>query len=46
MKIRELKWSGANNPLWIIRKDAKDRRDANKQPIGNSEHLTFCNTYS
>ena len=36
----ELKWSGANNPLWIIRKDAKELEEikANKQPIGNSEH--------
>jgi ligand-binding sensor domain-containing protein/serine phosphatase RsbU (regulator of sigma subunit) len=35
----ELKWAGANNPLWIIRKDAKalDEIKANKQPIGNSE---------
>ena len=35
----ELKWAGANNPLWIIRKDTNvlDEIKANKQPIGNSE---------
>ncbi|WP_258540546.1 tetratricopeptide repeat protein [Parvicella tangerina] len=33
---RELKWSGANNPLWILRKGALEFEEikANKQPIG------------
>jgi tetratricopeptide (TPR) repeat protein len=36
MKERKLEWSGANNPLWIIRKDAHEIEEikANKQPIG------------
>ena len=38
----ELKWAGAFNPLWIVRKDAKELEEikANKQPIGNSEFYT------
>jgi len=36
MKTKELKWSGANNPLWIIRKGAEELEEiqADKQPIG------------
>ncbi len=30
----ELKWSGANNPLWIIRNKALIEYKPNKQPIG------------
>lgn len=35
-KTMELNWSGANNPLWILRKDASDFEiiKADKQPIG------------
>ena len=35
----QLQWSGANNPLWIIRKNGKEVEEikANKQPIGKSE---------
>lgn len=33
-------WSGANNPLWILRKDAMEIEEikADKQPIGKFEH--------
>jgi ligand-binding sensor domain-containing protein/serine phosphatase RsbU (regulator of sigma subunit) len=36
----ELKWAGAYNPLWIVRKDANiiEEIKANKQPIGNSDY--------
>jgi serine phosphatase RsbU (regulator of sigma subunit) len=35
-KERVIKWAGANNPLWVLRKDATDIEEykANKQPIG------------
>lgn len=35
-KSNRLKWSGANNPLWIIRKDTNEVVEikADKQPIG------------
>ena len=33
----ELQWAGANNPLWVIRKDSTELLEikANKQPIGH-----------
>ncbi|MCO5267475.1 MAG: tetratricopeptide repeat protein [Brumimicrobium sp.] len=36
LKTNTLTWSGANNPLWIVRKDSPDVNElkANKQPIG------------
>lgn len=36
---RSLEWSGANNPLWIFRKDLKriEEIKPNKQPIGKAE---------
>ncbi|CAG5082323.1 tetratricopeptide repeat protein [Parvicella tangerina] len=35
-KTKELQWSGANNPIWILRKGAQEIEEikANKQPIG------------
>ncbi|MEZ4721776.1 MAG: SpoIIE family protein phosphatase [Flavobacteriales bacterium] len=38
-KTKELKWAGANNPLWIVRKGAEDVEEikADKQPIGKFE---------
>lgn len=33
-KTYELKWSGANNPLWIIRENLFMEYKPNKQPIG------------
>jgi serine phosphatase RsbU (regulator of sigma subunit) len=34
--VRRIKWAGANNPLWILRKDADQIEEikADKQPIG------------
>jgi ligand-binding sensor domain-containing protein/serine phosphatase RsbU (regulator of sigma subunit) len=42
-----LEWSGANNPLWIIRKGTKTIEEikANKQPIGNTEIKTNFTTH-
>ena len=34
LKTKELKWSGANNPLWIIRNNEILEFKADKQPIG------------
>ena len=36
----QLQWSGANNPLWIIRKNGKEVEEikANKQPIGKTDN--------
>lgn len=36
LKTKELKWAGANNPLWVLRKGAEGFEEikANKQPIG------------
>jgi len=35
-----LEWAGANNPLWILRKDAKEIEEikADKQPIGQFDN--------
>ena len=39
----QLKWAGANNPLWVIRKNSNSENElvefkADKQPIGNYSH--------
>ena len=36
LKTRTLLWSGANNPIWIIRKGANNLEEikGNKQPVG------------
>ena len=34
-KTRQLNWSGANNPLWLIRNGECLETKADKQPIGN-----------
>ena len=41
MKTKELKWAGANNPLWILRKGADEFEEtkADKQPIGKYAEL-------
>lgn len=41
-KTLELQFAGANNPLWIVRKDATEIEEfkANKQPIGNFDKIT------
>lgn len=37
LKTNELQWAGANNPLWIVRKNAEEIEEikADKQPIGS-----------
>lgn len=39
-KTNEIKWSGANNPLWYIKNGIFEEISANKQPIGKSESKT------
>jgi serine phosphatase RsbU (regulator of sigma subunit) len=41
LATNELTWSGANNPLWVLRKGAKklEETKADKQPIGNSDNV-------
>lgn len=41
-KTRQLQWSGANNPLWILRNGAEEIEEtkANKQPIGLFDRAT------
>jgi hypothetical protein len=34
-KTLELQWSGANNPLWILRKKELLKYKPDKMPIGN-----------
>ncbi len=43
-----LQWSGANNPLWIIRKDSNmiEEVKPNKQSIGKTENPTPFTTHS
>ncbi|OFY85496.1 MAG: hypothetical protein A3F72_09980 [Bacteroidetes bacterium RIFCSPLOWO2_12_FULL_35_15] len=36
----ELKWSGANNPLWIVRNNELIELKPNKQPIGKIDNPT------
>jgi serine phosphatase RsbU (regulator of sigma subunit) len=38
MKTRELKWSGANNPLWYIRENVLNEIKGDKQPIGKNDN--------
>ncbi len=39
-KTLELKWSGANNPLWYLKDNETLEITANKQPIGKSDNPT------
>jgi serine phosphatase RsbU (regulator of sigma subunit) len=45
--VARLRYSGAHNPLWIIRKDAIEIEEikANKQPIGKFSHPEPYNTH-
>jgi serine phosphatase RsbU (regulator of sigma subunit) len=45
-KTFELKWSGANNPLWIIRNKELIEYKPNKQPIGKIDNPTPFITHS
>jgi tetratricopeptide (TPR) repeat protein/serine phosphatase RsbU (regulator of sigma subunit) len=48
LKGNTLKYSGANNPLWIIRKDAQEVEviKADKQPIGQFEKVMPYTTHT
>lgn len=37
-KTNEIKWAGANNPLWFIENEEMKEIKANKQPIGKSDN--------
>lgn len=37
MATKELRWAGANNPLWIVRNDGIIEYKADKQPVGKSD---------
>jgi serine phosphatase RsbU (regulator of sigma subunit) len=47
-KTRELRWAGANNPLWIVKSGAEeiDETKADKQPIGKFELAKPFTTHS
>lgn len=36
-KTRQIKWAGANNPLWYIENDELKEINADKQPIGKTD---------
>ncbi len=42
---RELKWAGANNPLWYVKNKALTEIKANKQPIGKAYTSEFYVTH-
>lgn len=48
LKDKTLKFSGAHNPLWIVRKDATEIEEykANKQPIGQFDNPEPYTTHS
>jgi len=47
-KTNELKYAGANNPLWILRKGGAEMEEikASKQPVGMSDHTNPFITHS
>ncbi|MGP8217579.1 MAG: SpoIIE family protein phosphatase [Bacteroidia bacterium] len=45
-KTKEIKWSGANNPLWYIQGTEIKEITADKQPIGNSDNPKPFTTHS
>jgi serine phosphatase RsbU (regulator of sigma subunit) len=42
----EVKWAGANNPLWYLQEGRIRELKANKQPIGNTENPQPFDTHS
>lgn len=48
LKTKGIVWSGANNPLWIIRKGASEVEEvkANKQPIGFTHNPSLFTDHS
>lgn len=45
LKENQLQWSGANNPLWLIRKGVVQVFNPDKQPIGNFENARPFTTH-
>ena len=45
-KTLELKWSGANNPLWYLHDNIAKEITANKQPIGQVDNPSPFTTHS
>ncbi|MBK7667953.1 MAG: SpoIIE family protein phosphatase [Sphingobacteriaceae bacterium] len=45
-KTLELKWSGANNPLWYLQKGEAKEITATKQPIGQVDNPVPFTTHS
>lgn len=48
LKTNELQWSGANNPLWILRKGTQEIEETkpDKQPIGLFDRATPFTTHN
>lgn len=46
IKTLELKWSGANNPLWYLEKGEAKEITANKQPIGQVDNPVPFTTHT
>lgn len=46
IQARELKWAGANNPLWLIRQSKLLEITANKQPIGKTDNPKDFTTHT
>jgi serine phosphatase RsbU (regulator of sigma subunit) len=44
-KARQVQWSGANNPLWIVQGNILTEIKADKQPIGKSEDPHLFTTH-
>ncbi len=45
-KTKKMKWAGANNPLWIVRKNEVIEIKPNKQPIGVIEKPELFTTHT
>lgn len=46
IKSNEIKWAGANNPLWFIKSGSFCELMANKQPIGKADNYLPFTTHS
>ncbi len=45
IKTKQLEWSGANNPLWLLQSGEFKETKANKQPIGRNENCKPFTNY-
>jgi len=46
LKTKEIQWSGANNPLWLIKENALSEIKADKQPIGKYDKTSSFTTHT